>query len=46
MANPTIYPELQDGNVVPQLGLEVWKASNERSDRGDSYKALGGLSID
>ncbi len=28
MANPTII-RLQDGNVMPQLGLGVWKASNE-----------------
>lgn len=25
MANPTII-RLQDGNVMPQLGLGVWKA--------------------
>lgn len=28
MATPTII-KLQDGNVMPQLGLGVWKASNE-----------------
>lgn len=28
MANPTVI-KLQDGNVMPQLGLGVWQASNE-----------------
>ena len=28
MTTPTII-KLQDGNVMPQLGLGVWKASNE-----------------
>lgn len=28
MAHPTII-KLQDGNIMPQLGLGVWKASNE-----------------
>ena len=28
MTGPTII-KLQDGNVMPQLGLGVWKASNE-----------------
>ncbi|KLV65556.1 2,5-diketo-D-gluconic acid reductase A [Citrobacter sp. MGH106] len=28
MTNPTVI-KLQDGNVMPQLGLGVWKASNE-----------------
>ena len=27
MTTPTII-KLQDGNVMPQLGLGVWKASN------------------
>ena len=30
MANPTVI-KLQDGNVMPQLGLGVWKASNEEA---------------
>lgn len=28
MTNPTVI-KLQDGNVMPQLGLGVWQASNE-----------------
>jgi len=28
MANPTVI-KLQDGNIMPQLGLGVWKAGNE-----------------
>ena len=28
MANPTVI-KLQDGNVMSQLGLGVWQASNE-----------------
>jgi Aldo/keto reductases, related to diketogulonate reductase len=28
MTHPTVI-KLQDGNVMPQLGLGVWKASNE-----------------
>jgi 2,5-diketo-D-gluconate reductase A len=28
MANPTLI-KLQDGNVMPQLGLGVWKAGND-----------------
>ena len=28
MANQTVI-KLQDGNVMPQLGLGVWKAGND-----------------
>lgn len=45
MANPTII-RLQDGNVMPQLGLGVWKASNEEVIAAIHKSAGGGLSID
>ncbi len=39
MANQTVI-KLQDGNVMPQLGLGVWKAGNDEVVSA-IHKALG-----
>lgn len=44
MANPTVI-KLQDGNVMPQLGLGVWQASNEEVITA-SKSVRSGLSLD
>lgn len=46
MANPTVI-KLQDGNVMPQLGLGVWQATNEQVELAiDTALEVGYRSID
>lgn len=46
MANPTVI-KLQDGNVMPQLGLGVWQATNEQVGLAiDTALEVGYRSID
>ncbi|STG50221.1 2,5-diketo-D-gluconic acid reductase A [Escherichia coli] len=45
MANPTVI-KLQDGNVMPQLGLGVWQASNEEVITAIQKALEVGLSLD